>query len=462
MRVAFVSGNREKLPDAVIPMGVLLLAGGLPSRHERILIDLCFEDEPLDVLTSRLADFRPDLIALGMRNIQRADYSGTADTIAYYEELIRTIRKTSAAPVVMGGSGFSIIPAELMERLRPDYGISGEAESAFPALVQAIEAGATGFDEIGNLHRFVGDDLISNPPPPSFLDMDQLPTADRSLLDPRYYAQYGIDAVQTKRGCPLRCEYCTYPVIEGRVGRTRAPEIVVDELEFIIETQPDLKHVFIVDSVFNLPRAHAKAVCREMIDRKLSIPWTCYVNPLGFDAELAELMAAAGCAGMEVGTDSGVDRMLKLLNKGFTTEHVRSLSKLAGDAGIPDCHTFLLGTPGETVDDVLQTLDFVIDLDPAGAILMAWIDEHESLDPVLAKQRIALRDTVYELLDERKNEYPWWSIPSIGFNYDPALFDQLRKQGYHGPLWQHMRKLMTPAVRRRKRRAQDGDQPGTR
>ena len=111
-----------------------------------------------------------------------------------------------------------------------------------------------------------------------------------------------------------------------------------------------------------------------MIDRGNRVPWTCYANPLGFDAELAELMAAAGCAGMEVGADSGSDKLLDTLGKGFTTKQIRALSSMAKDAGIPDCHTFLLGTPGETYDDVLRTLDFIVDLDPFGAILMAWVD----------------------------------------------------------------------------------------
>jgi hypothetical protein len=287
--------------------------------------------------------------------------------------------------------------------------------------------------------------LVSNPPAAGFLDMDRLPLPDRSFVDPRHYAQHGIEAVQTKRGCPLRCEYCTYPIIEGRVGRLRSPSVVVDELESIIQDQPELKHVFIVDSVFNLPRSHAKAICREMIGRNVAIPWTCYANPLGFDAGLAELMAAAGCAGMEVGADSGSDHLLNALGKGFSTEQIRSLSRLAKDAEIPDCHTFLLGTPDESFDDVLRTLEFIVDLDPFGAILMTWVDDYEALDPQLAQQRRGLREAVLELLDAHKSEFPWWSIPSLGVNYDPALFELLRKRGCSGPLWQHMRALAAPA-----------------
>jgi radical SAM superfamily enzyme YgiQ (UPF0313 family) len=465
VRVAFISGNREKLPDAVIPLGVLWVAASLPDRHPKIVLDLCFEEAPLDYVRDRLTDFEPEIVAVGMRNIQSADYSGTADTIAYYDQLLARIRSCTEAPIVMGGSGFSVMPGELMARLRPDYGIAGEAEKSFPALVEAIESGA-GFSEIGNLHRFVDGALVSNPPAKGFLDMDSLPFPDRSLVDPRHYAEYGIEGVQTKRGCPLRCEYCTYPIIEGRVGRTRAPSVVVDELESILAAQPDLKHVFFVDSVFNLPRAHAKSVCREMIEREVKIPWTCYANPLGFDAELAGLMKAAGCAGMEVGADSGSDRLLDALGKGFTTEQIRSLSRLAKQEGIPDCHTFLLGTPGEDFDDVQRTLEFIVDLDPFSAILMAWVDDYEALDPALATERRKLRESVLELLDARKSEFPWWSIPSLGVNYDPSLFALLRKRGFHGPLWQHIRGMVAPRRRRVRRtggrgRSESIESPGS-
>ena len=88
-----------------------------------------------------------------------------------------------------------------------------------------------------------------------------------------------------------------------------------------------------------------------------------------------------------------------------------------------------------------------------------WIDDGESLDSALKEQRNALRDTVFALLNEHKSEFPWWSIPALGVNYDPARFEQLRKQGYHGPLWQHMRALMPPAAPRRQRRNEAHDKP---
>ncbi len=440
MKVAFVSGNREQLPDAAIPFGLLYVMANTPERHERILVDLCFEEKASDALRRELSGFRPDVVALGMRNIQNGSYSGVSGTIGYYAELIECIRATTDAPVVMGGSGFSVMPRTLMRRLRPDYGISGEAEQAFPALLDALDTGG-GFEKIGSLHRLEQGEVASNPPRAGFLDLDGVRVPDRRWVDDRYYERYGIESLQTKRGCPLRCDYCTYPTIEGRVGRVRDPGAIVDELCAIVLQRPETKHVFVVDSVFNLPKGHAKAVCREMIERAPQVPWTCYANPLGFDRELASLMAQAGCAGMEVGADSGSDEVLERLRKGFTTAQIRELRALAEEAGIPDCHTFILGTPGETFDDVLRTLDFIVDLDPFSANLMVWVDDAEAVDTELAQQRRRLRRATLALLEEHKSDFPWWSIPPLGVNYDPKLFDVLRRRGFHGPLWQCIRRL---------------------
>ena len=301
-------------------------------------------------------------------------------------------------------------------------------------------------DAIGNLHRPLGAEVHSVPPGREFLDMNAIPVPDRRLADPRYYERYGIDSIQTKRGCPLLCDYCTYPIIEGRVGRARQPAAIVDEMFAAVEVQPGIRHFFIVDSVFNLPRTHAKQVCRELIARDWKLPWTCYANPLGFDAEMAELSAAAGCAGMEIGSDSGVNDVLARLRKGFTTQQIRNLHQIAAQVDIPDCHAFILGTPGETFDDVLRTLDFIVDLDPFSAILMAWVDDAEALDSETAREREKLRESIMKLLEEHKSEFPWWSIPALGVNYDPRLFALLRSNGYNGPLWRHIRALVPAAT----------------
>jgi hypothetical protein len=78
------------------------------------------------------------------------------------------------------------------------------------------------------------------------------------------------------------------------------------------------------------------------------------------------------------------------------------------------------------------------------------VDDYDALDPVQASERRALRESVLQLLEDHKGEFPWWSIPSLGVNYDPRLFDLLRKSGLTGPLWQHLRQLDTAKPRHRR------------
>ena len=166
-----------------------------------------------------------------MRNIQNNDYTGYTTNLNYYASVFQAIRETTRAPIVLGGGGFSVMPRELMQHLKPDYGISGEGERAFVQLLSVLSGAGGSLDEIGNLHywqkskpgllasgsansllvRADGHALISVPPQDGFQDLDALVRPARDAVDRRYYEEVGTDSIQTKRGCPLRCDYCTYP-----------------------------------------------------------------------------------------------------------------------------------------------------------------------------------------------------------------------------------------------------------
>lgn len=445
MKVAFISANQEHLPDPSIPLGVLYVRAACEARHETVLWDLCFEDDTESYLRERLASFRPDVIAVGLRNIQANDYGGIENNVAAYRALMACLRSLSDAPIVLGGAGFSVMPRELMATLEADYGISGEGERAMPELLEAI-AGDRPLDEVGSLHRWVDGRLVSQPAG-AWVDLTALPKPDRSSVDPRYYRYGGIESLQTKRGCPLRCTYCTYPTIEGRTHRLRPPDQVADEMVALIEAHPQVSHAFIVDSVFNLPPRHAMAVCDALIERGSPLPWTAYINPLAFRPDLAERMAAAGAVGMEIGSDSGTDAGLQLLKKGFDTNGVRKASRIAQDAGLKDCHTFVLGTPGEELDDVRRSLDFVHDLDPFCAIVMVWTDDAAAFSPEIAAQRAKLHQESLALVAEAAVDAHRWVVPQLALRFDEVLFDRLRRRGMRGPLWQHIH--LSPPVRRR-------------
>lgn len=437
MRIAFVAANRERLPDPVVPLGLLQVVESCPPEHEREVLDLCFEPDPQRSLERFLEELRPDLVALSLRNLHDNSYGPPTANVDYYRSLVRVVRGVTDAPVVVGGGGYSVMPQRLLEILEADYGLAGEGEETFAALVTSLAAGGEGLDRIGGLFRREGWRAVGPSFPAPFADLAALPFADRRRVDRRHYERCGVESVQTRRGCSLRCTYCTYPSIEGRAVRLRPPERVADELAHIRQAAPEANHFFVVDSVFNLPHSHAMAVCDAILERGIDLPWTCYVNPVDFRPELAARMVAAGCVGIEVGTDSGDAGVLRRLRKGFDTDAVRRTHRTAREAGLLDCHTFLLGTPGETLDECRRTLDLVDRMDPSAAILMVWNDEADAVGAV-SPRRAELRSEILSLLGTAAAEHPRWVVPPLGHRFDARRFALLRRRGLRGPLWQHL------------------------
>lgn len=446
MKIAYISANREKLPEPVVPLGLLYVIQSTPEKHDKKLLDMCFSRAPMKHLEDFLDDYQPDFIAVGLRNLQNADYSGIHSNLDYYQELIQTIRKKTHVPVVLGGGGFSVAPEQVMKTLKPDFGITGEGEVSFRKLLEVVEKGSKDYATVPSLNYFADGELKSNPVMPAFLDVNEMSFLPRHMVSDQYYKKTGIESIQTKRGCVLKCTYCSYPKIEGRSYRMKEPKLVVDEMFDALEKNPDIKHFFFVDSVFNLPKQYAKKVCRELIERKWKTPWTCYANPIGFDQEGANLLKEAGCEGVEIGSDSGCDDVLKSLKKGFTTKQIFAASKMAREAGVKDCHTFILGTMGETMDHVKRSLDFIVELDPYAAIIMAWMDDNSFFDPELEKQRKILRENTLKMLSDMKDQFPRWIIPPLQVNFDPMKSRYLKLKGYHGPSWQHI-KLIPDVIR---------------
>jgi radical SAM superfamily enzyme YgiQ (UPF0313 family) len=442
MRIAFISANRENMPDAVIPLGLLHVMATTPERHEKLFWDLCFEPDPLESVASRLREHRPELVAIGLRNLQNMDYTDISANLDAYRALVRTVRANSSAPIVLGGGGFSVTPKALMEDLGADYGIAGEGERAFAHLLEELERERPLLQNVERLYSRSEGQLHYSGNGIDMLDLDDLPPLDRAVLSPRYYSDYGTESLQTKRGCPLHCTYCTYPLLEGRKTRMRQPARVAEEF-MEIGARPGVDHLFIVDSVFNLPPRHAKEICRALEARGNMTPWTSYISPVAFDEELADLMVRAGSTGMEVGSDSGCDAVLDRLRKGFHTDKIRRLASIAKAHGLKDCHSFILGTDGETLGQVEQTLDFVEDLDPFAAVMFVWVNDDEIHEAGRQPEPNVFRDEIYERVRLRAARLPRWIVPKLGIRFNEKAFAVLRKYGMRGPLWQYLDRVPT-------------------
>jgi radical SAM superfamily enzyme YgiQ (UPF0313 family) len=445
MRVLLVSANREKLPSPVVPLGVLSVAGALREAHEVRVVDLCFEAEPEAALAHAIASFAPEVVGVGLRNLHTNAYDGTEALLGEYGGIVKVLRGATKAPLVLGGSGFSLQPEGLLARFGAEHGVVGEGERTMRALVDEIARG-------GRPERLVRAAPVAPPAlaqlgrhaAPRGDDLDLLPPPARDLVDPRYYALDGTDNVQTKRGCAFQCAYCDYPDLEGRKVRSRDPEAVADEV-LARSRVPGVEYVFFVDSVFNVPRSHALAVCRALERRGSPLPWVCYGSPAAFDGELVAAMARAGCLGVEVGSDGGTEASLSRLQKPFALAEVRRARALFVEHGVLDCHTFVLGAFDESPAEVEATLAFVDELDPDVATFVVFMEDRETMSPHRARHREAILARLAELAPKR----PGWVVPELGIRFDERLNASLLRAGRRGPSWLHLARARRAASTRR-------------
>jgi radical SAM superfamily enzyme YgiQ (UPF0313 family) len=267
-------------------------------------------------------------------------------------------------------------------------------------------------------------------------DLDDLPLPARDLVDPRYYDFDGTDNLQTKRGCAFACAYCDYPDLEGSKVRVRDPASVADEMLARSEI-PGVSHMFFVDSVFNVPRSHAIAVCEEIERRDNPLPWVCYASPVALDDEVVRAMARAGCAGVEIGSDAGTPRMLSQLKKPFTLDQIERSRALFREYGMLDCHTFVLGALDETADEVKETLAFVDRLDPAVAVFIVFMEDRETMTVHRARHR----DAILRLLAEEAPKRRGWIVPELGIRFGAKITEIVRRRGLKGPSWLHLARM---------------------
>ena len=140
MRILLISANREHIPDPIFPLGLAYVAAAVQhAGHEVDIADLCFGINPLPDLGKQVDRFQPDIIGLSLRNVDNAAYPRTVDYLEQHREVVDTLHALTDAPVVLGGSGFSIMPREYMAVLDGDWGITGEGEHSLVALVEALE-----------------------------------------------------------------------------------------------------------------------------------------------------------------------------------------------------------------------------------------------------------------------------------------------------------------------------------
>ena len=458
MRVLFVSANQERSPDPVAPLGLCYVAtAAADAGHEVSVVDLCFSEDVQTDVRNAVAAARPDAIGISLRNVDNCAWPDTVSYLPHYRSVVNACRAVSEAPVVLGGSAFTTMPAYYLASLGVPYGVVGEGEVAFVELLACLDAGREprGLPGIAIRHPTGAVEVATN----AWLPSIDVVRADRRWIDGRlYFTRGGMGNLQTKRGCHYKCTFCAYPVIEGRGMRTREPASIAAEAEALLDVH-GIDQFFVVDSVFNAPRGYAERVCVALRPLGRRMRWSCFVTPGNFSAELLDLMVAAGCQSIDFGTDAGSNATLRGFRKSFNVDDVRAASAICRARGFPFCHSLVFGGEGETWDTIQETVALMDECRPTAVTAMCGVrvyPETPLAETLIGRGEVpsvaalyepwfhiapAVRDGLAERVREVARGRGNWLLPGMKVNDEEQLFATLRGRGLKGDLWRYVSRL---------------------
>ncbi len=447
-KLLFVSANRYTNPYPVYPLGVSYLFTYLQNRlpHYDIRI-FDFNNNTPESFRQYLLDFQPDYTALSLRNIDDVNFYTQESFIHGYKAITDTIRDSVSTPLIIGGSAFSIYPRELYELLSPDFGVQGEGEESLHQLFISLDKGKADLSIPGLVFRD-GDKVVINERH-TFLKTPDL-SFDPNLIE-FYWAKAGMVNVQTKRGCPYNCIYCTYPLIEGHYVRTLDPDGIINTLTELYHKY-HIDYLFFTDSVFNISNHFNERLAEKMIAAKLPIKWGAYFSPHNLTLDELKLYAAAGLTHIEFGTESLSDTTLKNYGKHFDVDEVVRVSDYCNQANIYFCHFMIIGGYGETESTINESFEnskrientvffpFVGMRIYPGTVLHKLAIEQGYLNPgenLLEPVYYIAPDINYETLKARADQTGrrW-----VFANEDVATaMNRLRQRNRKGSLWHHLK-----------------------
>ncbi len=351
--IIFISANQLKVPYPVYPLGISYLASHLKKHLPRFNIHMFdYNMGGHKELASLIRSTQPQYIGISFRNVDDVNFYAKESYIHHYKSIIDEIRNLSKCRIIVGGPGFSIFPEEMFEFLCPDFGLYGEGESALCELIEALEENKDYYSIPRLIYKKEGKTCVN---PKDNRSCSPMLNMNPDWID-YYWKSSGMLNIQTKRGCPFHCIYCTYPIIDGTSVRTLDPEMVVENLKkFYLEKGID--YFFFTDSIFNIKNTYNYKLAEAIIKSRLKIKWGAYFNFTSLPEDLLVLLKQAGLSHIEFGTDSLCDVTLRTYRKPFSFEDILKTSDICNKLDIDYAHFLILGGYGETMETLTETFE---------------------------------------------------------------------------------------------------------
>ena len=449
-KLLLISANRYANPYPVYPLGISYLYAYLNDRMPELEIrSIDFNVQDSEDLKNILQSFKPDYTGLSLRNIDDVNFYTKESFVGNYKVIADIIRESGINTYfIVGGSAFSIYPTELFELLQPDFGIAGEGEESLYRLLKSIAAGQPDLEIQGLVYK--QDGRIRQNSRENYIKTPEL-SFDPGMVK-YYWQKSGMINIQTKRGCPYNCIYCTYPLIEGHQVRTLDPDRILHTLRDLYYHH-NVDYYFFTDSVFNISNNFNTELAEKIIKSNMKLKWGAYFSPHKLTKDLLELFARAGLTHIEFGTESLSDSTLRNYGKHFDVDEVVRVSQYCNDARVYFCHFMIIGGYGETdqtVDESFENskrIENTVFFPYVGMRIYRGTKLHEISiaeglltpdEPIIEPVYYISQAVNYKTLKERAEKTGRrWVFPDEDV---ATAMNRMRSRNRKGSLWHHLKK----------------------
>lgn len=345
--------------ECALPLSLAYLAAvGEKAGHQVRVLDFQLGEHSLaDVLR----EFKPDV----------AGITAVSKDFPHAIKLMEELRGISPdMPLILGGPHANAYQEGIFSLSSlADYVVLHEGEATFIDLLDAISSGRHPSEVPGIIYKDTDGKGVRTPDRPFIKDLDALPfMALHHFKVGKYYPPAGtfrhLPSVTmiTSRGCPFKCVFCNTDLF-GKNVRLRSAGNVLDEVEEVVGRYR-AREINFCDETLTINRDRMVAICEGIMRRGLKIGWKCSTRVDRVDPELLRLMKRSGCFYIGYGVESGVQRILDKMQKGITLEQIRTAFAETRKAGINTMAYFMMNVPGETLEDIEQSIRFSREIRP--------------------------------------------------------------------------------------------------
>jgi radical SAM superfamily enzyme YgiQ (UPF0313 family) len=427
------------VPGKLPPLGLAFVAASLEKAgYQAAILDNYNLKKPIEEVKKELKRLEPEIVGITCGSVT---YRRCIETAQAIKEVLPSCK------VVIGGWQPTYMPESLLQYPEIDYLVMGEGEQAMVQLADSLAEGTkSAISKISGI-AYMNKDKIIRKDPAFLQDLDQIPFPARHLLPMEIYDRIipyldasPVDTMNVIRGCPYHCAYCETKKLWGPTCRAFSPHRVAGEIEHLIQNFGS-RGVYFVGDNFTINQKRTMKLCKLIKKKKLDIKWVCDTRVDQISRKLLQEMKSAGCQTIWFGVESGSARILEKLNKKITLEQISKAFKLCKEQGIQLACSFMVGIPGETVEDMNATFKFARKLDPdwcqfntyvavPGSKLYDEIMENRLYDKVEDFVTYVKTDEFdYELVSQIQNRF------HMTFNRSPRrLLKKIRKEGFFSVL----------------------------